>query len=89
VAWSIEYDKLVRKQVEKLDPQIQKRIHYFLYSRLANLDSPRQSGEALHGSDLGKFWRYKVGDYRIICDIQDQRLVILVVEIGHRREVYR
>jgi len=89
VAWSIEYDRLVRKQVEKLDPQIQQRIHSFLYQRLAKLDNPRQLGEAMHGSEFGKFWRYKVGDYRIICDIQDQRVVVLVVEVGHRREVYR
>ena len=89
MAWSIEYDRLVRKQVEKLDPQIQKRIHSFLYQRLAKLDNPRQLGEAMHGSEFGKFWRYKVGDYRIICDIQDQRVVVLVVEVGHRREVYR
>lgn len=89
MAWSIEYDRLVRKQVEKLDPQIQQRIHSFLYKRLAKLDNPRQLGEAMHGSEFGKFWRYKVGDYRIICDIQDQRVVVLVVEVGHRREVYR
>jgi mRNA interferase RelE/StbE len=89
VAWSIEYDRLVRKQVEKLDLQIQQRIHSFLYQRLAKLDNPRQLGEAMHGSEFGKFWRYKVGDYRIICDIQDQRVVVLVVEVGHRREVYR
>ncbi|EUC01437.1 plasmid stabilization system [Rhizobium sp. CF080] len=89
MAWSIEFDKLVRKQVEKLDPQVQKRIHSFLYNHLAKLDSPRRAGEALHGSELGKFWRYKVGDYRVICDIQDHKLVVLVIEIGHRREVYR
>ncbi|WP_105402088.1 type II toxin-antitoxin system RelE/ParE family toxin [Neorhizobium sp. T7_12] len=89
MAWSIEFDKLVRRQVEKLDPQVQKRIHSFLYNRLAKLDSPRQAGEALHGSELGKFWRYKVGDYRIICDIQDHKLVVLVIEIGHRSKVYR
>jgi mRNA interferase RelE/StbE len=57
--------------------------------RIANHDNPRQSGQALRGSDLGNFWRYRVGDYRIICDLQDERLVVLVIEIGHRREVYR
>lgn len=88
MGWSIEYDRLVRKQVEKLTPQMQRRIHSFLYDRLSKLDNPRQIGEALQGSELGKFWRYKIGDYRIICDIQDQRLVVLVVEVGHRREVY-
>ncbi|EGP58991.1 hypothetical protein Agau_C102033 [Agrobacterium tumefaciens F2] len=53
------------------------------------LDDPRQTGSALQGSELGNFWRYRVGDYRIICDIQDHKLVVLVVEIGHRREIYR
>jgi mRNA interferase RelE/StbE len=89
VAWSIEYDKLVRKQIEKLEPQIQKRIHFFLYERLLKLDNPRQTGEAMQGSKFGKFWRYKVGAYRIICDIQDHRLVVLVVEVDHRRQAYR
>jgi mRNA interferase RelE/StbE len=88
VAWSIEYDRPVRKQVEKLDPQNRKLIYSFLYERLAKLDDSRQVGKALRDSEFGRFWRYQVGDYRIICDIQDQRLVVLVIEIGHRREVY-
>lgn len=71
MAWSIEFDKLVGKQVEKLAPQTRKRIHSFLYQRLALLDNPRQTGEALQGSELGKYWRYRVGDDRVICDIQD------------------
>ncbi|MBW9091797.1 type II toxin-antitoxin system RelE/ParE family toxin [Rhizobium wenxiniae] len=89
MVWSIEYDKLVRKQVEKLDPQIQKRIHSFLHERLVKLENPRQTGQAMQGSRFGKFWRYRVGDYRIICDIQDYRLVILVVELDHRKQAYR
>lgn len=66
-----------------------KRIITFLETRIATLEDPRQTGKALQGSTLGKLWRYRVGDYRIICELQDQRLVVLVVEIGHRREVYR
>jgi mRNA interferase RelE/StbE len=89
VPWTIEYDLAVRKTVVKLDPQTRRRLRTFLEVRIANLDNPRQSGQALQGSELGSFWRYRVGDYRIICDLQDQRLVVLVVEIGHRREVYR
>lgn len=85
--WTIEYDILVQKQIKKLDPQT--RIRSFLHERLVQLDNPRTIGEALQGSELGNYWRYRVGDYRILCDIQDNRLVVLVIEIGHRREVYR
>lgn len=87
--WTIEYDILVQKQIKKLDPQTRNRIRSFLHERLVQLDNPRTIGEALQGSKLGNYWRYRVGDYRILCDIQDNRLVVLVIEIGHRREVYR
>lgn len=89
MAWTIEYDLAARKNIEKLDPQTRKRLRNFLEVRIAGLDDPRQSGQALQGSHLGQFWRYRVGDYRIICDLQDKRLVVLVIDVGHRREVYR
>lgn len=89
MVWTIEFDRVARKRVEKLDPQTRSRIRSFLYERLAVLDDPRTIGEALQGSELGQFWRYRVGDYRIICDLRDQRLVVLVLDIGHRREIYR
>jgi mRNA interferase RelE/StbE len=89
VAWTIEYDIAARKSVEKLDRQTRQRIRSFIHERLAVVDNPRSTGKALKGSKLGNFWRYRVGDYRILCDLQDHRLVILVIEIGHRREVYR
>jgi mRNA interferase RelE/StbE len=89
VIWTIEYDILVQKEMRKIDPQNRQRIRTFLQERVASLDNPRQTGAALQGSELGSFWRYRVGDYRIICDIQDHKLVVLVVEIGHRREIYR
>lgn len=56
---------------------------------MATLDDPRGIGEALHGPELGSFWKYRVGDYRLICHIQDQRIAVLVLRIGHRRDVYR
>ncbi len=87
--WTIEYDVLVQKEMRKIDPQTRQRIRAFLQERVAALNNPRQTGAALQGSELGSFWRYRVGDYRIICDIQDHKLVVLVVEIGHRREIYR
>nr|WP_156557398.1 MULTISPECIES: type II toxin-antitoxin system RelE/ParE family toxin [Rhizobium/Agrobacterium group] len=79
----------VQKTVRKLDPQTRKRLRDFLEQRLLEAEDPRQIGKALKGSQLGQYWRYRVGDYRVICDIQDQRLVVLVVEIGHRSGVYR
>jgi mRNA interferase RelE/StbE len=89
VIWTIEYHVLVQKEMRKIDPQTRQRIRAFLQERVAALDNPRQTGAALQGSELGNYWRYRVGDYRIICDIQDHKLVVLVVEIGHRREIYR
>ena len=56
---------------------------------MAPLADPRTIGEALTGPEIGRFWKYRVGDYRLICDIQDERIVILVVRVGHRRNVYR
>ena len=73
----------------KLDRQIAKRIYAFLVLCLGKLDNPRQIGEALQGSKLGEFWKYRVGDYRIICKIEDDILRVLVVKIGHRREIYQ
>ncbi|HEY6895422.1 MAG TPA: type II toxin-antitoxin system RelE/ParE family toxin, partial [Rhodanobacteraceae bacterium] len=64
------------------------RIVRFLSTRLSRLDDPRSIGEALKGR-LGQLWKYRIGDYRIIADIQDKRVLILIVRIGHRREVYK
>lgn len=89
MAWTIEYRQPVRKSLERLDPVSRKRIRKFLEERVAGLDDPRQIADRLQGSELGQFWRYRVGDYRIICDIQDGKLIVLVVEIGHRSSVYR
>jgi mRNA interferase RelE/StbE len=88
VAWTIEYARSVQKKVARLDPQLRSRIRDFLDLRIASLDDPRSTGHSLTG-ELSGLWRYRVGDYRIICDIQDQRVVVLVVEIGHRGDVYR
>jgi mRNA interferase RelE/StbE len=68
---------------------VARRILRFLHDRLAPLDDPRSLGEALRGSRLGAFWKYRVGDYRIIAAIEDDRLVVLIVRIGNRRSVYR
>ena len=89
MAWRIELTATAVKQLAKLDKNEAKRITSFLRQRLAVLDDPRTTGKALTGPHLGAYWRYRVGDYRIICDIQDEVLCVLVIEIGNRREVYR
>ena len=88
MAWTLEYSRTARKFIEKLDPQTQRRIHDLMEGRVAFLDNPRDAGKPLKGP-LATFWVYRVGDYRIICDMQDDKLVILVVTIGHRGDVYR
>jgi mRNA interferase RelE/StbE len=89
MAWTVEINGNALKQLEKLGKPNAKRIRDYLRDRIAPLPDPRQLGKALTGSKLGELWRYRVGDYRVICDLQDDVLVVLVVEIGHRREVYR
>ncbi|MFI3158265.1 MAG: type II toxin-antitoxin system RelE/ParE family toxin [Methylococcaceae bacterium] len=89
MAWKIELSTLAQKNLDQLDPKIARRILVFLNERIAPLDDPRSIGEALKGSRLGEFWKYRVGDYRIISSIEDGALTILVVRIGNRREVYR
>ena len=89
MAWEIKFDDASKKDLAKLDKQIAKRITAFLRERVAVLDDPRSIGEALKGGKLGDFWKYRVGDYRIISCIEDGALCILVVKIGNRREVYR
>ena len=89
MAWRIEFDPGAEKELRKLGREPARRIVRFLADRIALLDDPRSIGEALQGSKLGDFWKYRVGDYRIIADIQDGLLLILVVRIGNRREIYR
>jgi len=89
MAWRVELDPAAVKELDNLDPQNARRILAFLHGRVAVLDDPRSVGEALKGSRLGEFWKYRVGDYRIISSIDDGAVRILVVRIGNRREVYR
>ena len=74
--WKIELTKEVAKTIRKLDKPVAKRILQFLHERVSNLDDPRNIGEALTGSKLGEFWKYRVGDYRIICKIEDKEVYI-------------
>lgn len=89
LVWRIEFDDGARRDLAKLDPSVAKRITRFLRERLAPLEDPRSLGEALRGPRLGAFWKYRVGDYRLIARIEDGAVLILVLQVGHRREVYR
>ena len=86
--WKIEFDPAAKRELDKLDKPIARRISKFLYDRVAKLDDPRKIGERLQGT-LSEFRKYRVGDYRIICSLEHDRLVVLVLRIGHRREVYK
>jgi mRNA interferase RelE/StbE len=87
VTYRILVSARAQRQIRRLDPPVARRIRAFLEERLALLDDPRELGAALRSTEA--LWRYRVGDWRIIVEIQDRQLVVLVVEIGHRREVYR
>ena len=89
MAWRIELSALGQKNIHQLDPLNRRHVLKFLSERVAVLDDPRSLGEALKGSKLGNFWKYRVGDYRIIADIQEGAACILVVRVGNRRDVYR
>ena len=87
MAWQIEFDPDALKDLRKLDKPIQLRLIGFLRNRIAPLANPRDLGEALSGQRLGTYWKYRVGDWRIVCDILDQRIVVRVLRVGNRREV--
>jgi len=86
--WKIEISRTAEKQIQKLDRKAQKTIVRFLRERVEPSDDPRQWGKPLRGEKRG-LWRYRVGDYRLICDIQDENITILVLAVGHRKDVYR
>jgi mRNA interferase RelE/StbE len=86
--WRIEISRTAERQITKLNREAQTAIQRFLRERLAGTDNPRQWGKPLHG-EKRSLWRYRVGDYRLICDIQDEKVVVLVLVVGHRKDVYR
>ena len=89
MAWKVELSVEAARELGKLDAQPARRILKFLRERVATLDNPRSIGKALRGSRLGEFWKYRVGPYRLICKIEDDRLIVLVLRVGHRKEIYR
>jgi mRNA interferase RelE/StbE len=89
MAWRIELSGQAQRNLKQLDRKVAQRILVFLHGRLAQLDDPRSIGQAIKGSVLGQFWKYRVGDWRIIASIEDRNIRILVVRIGNQRDVYR
>lgn len=89
MAWKIEFTPAARKCLRDIDRAAAQRIVRFLQDRVSTRDNPRQLGEALVGKKYTGVWKYRVGDYRILAEIKDTALIILVVEVGNRREIYR
>ena len=87
MAWTIEYSVAARHSMKRLDRQVAQRIADYMRTRVI-ADDPRQYGRALTGG-LSGLWRYRVGDYRVICKIHDDTVCVLVLDVGHRGEVYR
>jgi mRNA interferase RelE/StbE len=89
LGWEIEFHPKAERELAKLGREASRRILRFLRDHVATREDPRSLGEALTGPDVGRFWKYRVGDYRLICDIQDRRITVLVLRVGHRRDIYR
>ena len=89
MAWSVEFTPAAAAKLNEISSTNARRILKFLHERIANRDDTRSTGKALVGSEFGGLWRYRVGDYRILCRIEDEKICILIIEIGHRREVYK
>jgi mRNA interferase RelE/StbE len=88
LAWTVEFQRSAAQQLRKLDRTARQRILAYFRNRVLAADDPRKLGKSLTG-DKGGLWRYRIGDYRAICKLEDEELVVLVLEIGHRREVHR
>jgi len=87
LAWKIELTELAVKQLKKMGRSETKRITEYLRKRIEPLEDPRLLGKALKG-DLSTLWRYRVGDYRLICELKEKELIVLVVRVGHRKGIY-
>ena len=89
MAWQIEFEESAKKELAKLDRQVARRLIDFLKNRVLSQRDPRSVGQALRGSKLGEFWKYRVGDFRIIASIRDERMTVLVLRVGNRSDIYR
>ena len=89
MAWRIEVEAGAKKDIAGLDRPVAKRVLSFLREKLGTREDPRSLGQALHGKTYGEFWKYRVGDIRIIARVEDAELLILVVRVGHRKNIYK
>ena len=89
MTWTINYAASVRRSLKKISPEHRRRLRKFIDTRLATAQNPRSMGKALQGASFDNLWRYRVGDYRLIAQIEDKDITILIVRIGHRKDVYR
>lgn len=87
MSYNVQYSKQAIKELKKLDRFTRQMIYSWIDKNLSNCEDPRQHGKALTANRKGQ-WRYRIGDYRLICDIQDDKLVILALTVGHRRDIY-
>jgi mRNA interferase RelE/StbE len=88
LAWTVSFEPRALKELKKLDRSGQQRIVRFLRERVAGDHNPRDFGKPLVGDKAG-LWRYRIGEYRVVCRIEDDRLIVVVVRVAHRKEVYR
>ena len=88
MTWQIEFDPSALKELNKLDKPVAVRILKFLKERIATSDDPISIGEALKGSKLGEYWKYRVDSYRLICEITDNKMTVFIIKIGDKKEVY-
>ena len=86
--WKIHLEKKAVKQLEKLPHHVQDRIEATLYKKIASYQNPRQFGKLLKGR-LSEYWRYRIGNYRVICKIEDHKMTVLVIHIDHRKDIYQ
>ncbi len=89
MAWIVNYTESALRQLKKLDRSVALRVVDYMDERVATLEDPRALGKNIVGPKLGAYWRYRVGDIRVICNIQEGEMCVLVIEIGNRREIYR
>ena len=87
MAWKIEFENAAKKDLKKLDRQAQKNIFQYLRNRIITDEDPRRFGDPL-SKNLSGLWKYRIGDYRLICEIQKGKMVVLVLRVGHRSKVY-
>lgn len=87
MTWTVEFVDAAAKELRKLDRQIQQEILRYFRKRIATDNNPRRFGKPLT-RNLAKLWRYRVRDYRMVCSIEDQKLVVLVLRVGHRKDIY-